>query len=488
MLHHHVIPPLKQANHYAPAWLNECRYQANKLMIVFLCGFLLSGTAISQSLPSFDWLSDVGCVVNNFPEQQFFVNKYGAKNDGKQLSTKAIQRAIDECAAKGGGIVTFLPGNYLTGAVFLKSGVHLIIPKGVCLLGSQNLADFPEIDTRVAGTEMKWPAGLINVIDQQGVTISGEGTVNSQGKYFWDKYWEMRKIYEPKGLRWVVDQEAKRIRTILVQHSSNIHIQGLTLKNAAFWTVHLLYSDHITVAGIKIRNNEDGHGPSTDGIDVDSSTRILIENCDIDCNDDNFCMKAGRDWDGLRVNKPTEYVVIRDCVAHKGGGLLTLGSETSGGIRHVLAYNLTAKGTDNGLRIKSATTRGGTVEDIYFQHIHMDSVSNAINVGMNWNPSYSYTTLPEGYSMDSIPAFWKVLLHPVEPPEAGIPHFKNIFIEDITVNFAKKAIVAEGLPESELENFSFSRMKIVANEFGNIDFAKGWSYKKVRITTNKNAD
>jgi polygalacturonase len=130
--------------------------------------------------------------------------------------------------------------------------------------------------------------------------------------------------------------------------------------------VQLLYSHHLSVDGIVIKNNEDGSGPSTDGVDVDSSSWVLIENCDIDCNDDNFCLKAGRDWDGLRVNKPTEYVVIRKIHSKERSWIGYPGKRNVGGIRHVLATELKASHTDNGLRIKSATTRGGTIEDIYF--------------------------------------------------------------------------------------------------------------------------
>jgi polygalacturonase len=247
-------------------------------------------------------------------------------NDGSKLSTEAIQKTIDACAAKGGGIVSFKRGTYLMGSIFLKSNVHLVIDKEVLIKGSQDFGDYPEIDTRIAGIEMKWPAALINIVNQKNVQVSGKGKINAQGKFCWDKYWAMRREYEPKGLRWVVDYDAKRVRTFLVQSSSDVTLKDLTFSNAGFWTVQLLYSDHLTVDGITIKNNEDGKGPSTDGIDIDSSSWVLVENCDIDCNDDDFCLKAGRDADGLRVNRPTEYVVIRKCIARKGGGLLTLGS------------------------------------------------------------------------------------------------------------------------------------------------------------------
>jgi len=438
--------------------------------------------AVAQDATGMSWTSKVGAAKLSLPDKIFNTSDYGIGSDTSVSSTVAIQKTIDDCAAKGGGIVVFKPGIYVSGSVFIKSHVQLRIDDGVTLLGSQHFEDYPEIDTRIAGIEMKWPAALINIIDTRQAALTGKGTINARGKFCWDKYWRMRKEYDAKGLRWIVDYDARRVRTVLVQHSADITIKDITIKNAGFWTVQLLYSDHITVDGLVVRNNEDGKGPSTDGVDVDSSSWVLIENCDIDCNDDDFCLKAGRDWDGLRVNKPTEYVVIRKCLARKGGGLLTLGSETAGGIRHVLATGLIGKGTGNGFHIKSATTRGGTIEDIYFQHCILDSVGNAFMFTMNWNPAYSYSTLPAGYNIDSVPAHWKTMLHKVEPPERGIPHFKDIFVADISATGVKKIINATGLKESSLENFNFHNVKVKGNTAGNISYAKNWQFNKVVFT------
>lgn len=433
------------------------------------------------------WVNEVGAKKIPTGKTVFNASSYGAINDGKTLNTKAIQSAIDACASKGGGIVNFNKGSYVTGSIFLKKGVHLSIDKDVELLGSQDLTDYPEIDTRIAGIEMKWPAALINVLNQQNVAISGEGIINARGKPFWDLYWNMRKEYEPKGLRWIVDYDAKRPRTILISSSSDITLKGLTLQQAGFWTVQVLYSNHITVDGIIVRNNIDGHGPSTDGVDIDSSTYVLVQNCDIDCNDDDFCLKAGRDWDGLRVNRPTEYIVIRNCVARAGGGLLTIGSETSGSIRHVLASDLTGTGTGNGLNIKSATTRGGTVEDIHFTKINLTNVGNVVQVTMNWNPTYSYSTLPAGYTTETLPPHWKKMLQKVEPAEKGIPHFKNIYLADIIATNAKRAIAATGLKESLLKDFNFKNVKIDAASAGEISFATDWNFDNVQLQSKDNA-
>ena len=454
-----------------------------KNAISILCLFTVMNLCAQSA--KMDWVSKVGSRSLPSAKTIFTVNDFGAVSDGSTVSSPSIQKAIDACAAKGGGIVVLKPGTYISGSIFLKDNVHLRIDKGVLILGSQNFNDYPEIDTRIAGIEMKWPAALINIINAKNAAVTGEGIVNARGKFCWDKYWTMRKDYDARGLRWIVDYDAKRVRTCLVQNSSDITVKGLTFKNAGFWTVQLLYSHHLTVDGVVIKNNEDGNGPSTDGVDIDSSDWVLIQNCDIDCNDDNFCLKAGRDWDGLRVNRPTEYVVIRKCLARKGGGLVTLGSETSGGIRHVLATDLIANHTDNGLRIKSATTRGGTIEDIYFQNCTMDSVKNVFSFTLNWNPAYSYSELPKGISYDSIPAHWKSMLQKVTPVEKGIPHAKDVYVSNLKVTNALNTFTVVGLEQSYLTNFVYSNSTIGTDLVGTMEFTKGWKFNNVVIDVKK---
>ena len=422
-------------------------------------------------------MKNVGAKTFPSPKKIFFANDFGAKSDTTFISTKAIQSAIDKCASVGGGVVRFLPGIYVTGSLFIKSNVELRVDDKVLILGSQNFDDYPEMQTRIAGIETSWPAALINMFGVKNAALTGKGTINARGKFCWDKYWNMRKEYDKKGLRWVVDYDAKRVRTVLVQNSSQITIKDLTFKNAGFWTIQLLYSSYLTVNGVVIKNNEDGSGPSTDGIDIDSSTWALIENCDIDCNDDNFCLKAGRDWDGLRVNKPTEYVVIRKCIARRGAGLVTLGSETSGSIRHIYCTDLFAKHTDNGLRIKSATTRGGTVEDVYFVNSILDSVRNAYQFNLNWYPAYSYSELPKGYNIDSVPQHWRALVQKVTPPEKGLPYAKNFYISNVKITNAQKVFEVSGLENSLIENFNFTNSSVTAAILGEMVFTKNWNYK-----------
>ncbi|MDH7460088.1 glycoside hydrolase family 28 protein [Chitinophagaceae bacterium 26-R-25] len=441
---------------------------------------LIVSLVVNAQAPS--WLREAGCRKIDIPDKEYSVAKYGAKPGSANNVAKLVQKAIDACSKAGGGKVVFPAETYVMGAIFIKSNVQLVIGKDVLILGSESLNDYPDIDTRVAGIEMKWPAALINVIDAKNVSVTGNGVIDARGKFNWDLYWKMRKEYDAKDLRWIVDYDVKRVRTVLVQNSENVLVKDLTMKSAGFWTVQILYSKYVTASGLTIKNNENCSGPSTDGIDIDSSSWVLIDGCDIDCNDDNFCLKAGRDWDGLRVNKPTEYVVIQNSIARRGAGLITLGSETSGGIRHIFATNLKAKHTDNGLRIKSATTRGGTIEDIYFENIEMDSINNAFQFNLNWFPAYSYSTLPRGYSYDSIPAHWKAMLQHVEPAEKGIPHAKDIYVKNVRVTNAKKVFDATGLPSSLLSNFQFENTSITASEFGKLEFVSSWNMQGLKVS------
>lgn len=449
-----------------------------KLLILILGAMIWSGQMFAS--PDLSWTKTVGARITPKGTKVFNVADYGAKPDGTSLNTMAIQKAIDACAVNGGGIVTFSPGRYLTGSVYLKEGVNFNVPKGVIVLGSEDINDYPEIDTRVAGIEMRWPSALINVLDQKNVMISGDGTVHAQGKVFWDKYWEMRRDYEKRGLRWIVDYDCKRPRTVLVSESADVTIKEVTFQQAGFWTIQILYSTQCTVDGVIIQNNIGGHGPSTDGIDIDSSSRILVENSDIDCNDDNFCLKSGRDADGLRVNRPTEYVVIRNCISRSGGGLLTCGSETSGGIRYVLAENLKARGTQVGFRLKSAMNRGGTTEHIYVRNIEMEDVGTVLEATMNWHPAYSYSTLPKEFEGKEVPAHWIKMLEKVSPKE-GTPYFHDIYLSGFKVKNARKMLSVSGSKDSQMRNFHFENIDADVQQIGNVSFAKDWTFDNFKV-------
>ncbi|GGH00891.1 glycoside hydrolase family 28 protein [Silvibacterium dinghuense] len=417
-------------------------------------------------------------VAGSASAATIFVNDYGARGDGSTLDTAAIQRALDSAAGHH-STVTFRPGTYLTGSIFIRSGTHLDVPSGVTLRGVQNLDGYPLMPTRVAGIEMTWPAALVNVYEQHDVEITGSGIIDGDGSYWWKSYWDLRHDYDTKGLRWASDYDAKRPRLIQIFNARKVTLRGLTLQRSGFWTVHICYSTGVTVDHITIQNNIGGKGPSTDGVDIDSSSHVLVQHADIDVNDDALCLKAGRDADGLRVNRPTEHVVLRDSIIRRGAAAVTFGSETSGGFHDIEAYNLTAgTGVGAGVLLKSARVRGGGGSDLRIHDLHLDGVGIPIEVNLNWNPNYSYATLPAG--VHDAPSYWKTLVQPV-PAEQGLPHFSDVHIWNIEAKHAKTAIAIAAYPNAKLERFRLDHLHLEAQKAGHIDNADDVSLQDVTL-------
>jgi Glycosyl hydrolases family 28 len=462
--------------------MRESRIRLAMIRVLLLSSVLaMSVSARANASAAADlpgWVAKAGARQRAEGRRVLMANSFGAIGDGVQKSTSAIQQAIDTCAKGGGGIVTLKPGRYVTGALFLKSNVNLRIDAGVTLLASESDEDYPSIPTRVAGIEMKWPAALINVNDQKSVMLSGGGTIDGRGEMWWDRYRNLRVDYESRGLRWAADYDCQRVRLIVIWKSTDVSVENLSLRRSGFWTVQVVYSDHVTVDGIKVKNND---GPSTDGVDIDSSRYVLVENCDIDSNDDDICLKAGRDADGLRVNRPTEFIVIRNNIMRRGNGMISFGSETSGGIRKIVAYHNHAIATGEGIRFKSARTRGGFVEDVLIRDLRMENVSMPFTFTLDWQPNYSYPALPSG--TQDIPSYWRVLATPVMPPERGLCEFRNITIEDVRVVGAARVFSAVGLREKPISNLKWINVTASAYEAGVIEFARNWTMKNVTLHT-----
>jgi polygalacturonase len=423
-------------------------------------------------------------------ERIFRVRDYGVANDGKTQSTEALQRVLDDASAAGGGVVDLEPGIYLAGSLFLKSHTRLRLEKGAVLLGTEQWERYPPVATRAAGVEMQWPAALVNIDGQSDVGIEGEGTIDGDGKTWWDAFWSRVPAYESRGLRWAVDYDVQRPELIRVYKSDSVRIGGgLLLRRSAFWTVHICYSTHVVVSGLTIRDNDevDGRGPSTDGVDIDSSIHVLVENVDIANNDDGICLKAGMNADGLRVNRPTEDVVIRDSIIREGISGIAIGSDTAGGFRNITVSHITILGgVRYGIYLKSTRTRGGWTKRVKFSDVKMRGVRTAIMIDLDYFPAFSTPKIPAGIENDlppglhSIPSYWHVLAAPVSPAQ-GMPHFRDITLSGIRAIGADTAFDVNAAANAPLERFKLENIEIEAKTAGSIRHTVSWTLKNVHI-------
>lgn len=416
-------------------------------------------------------------------------------NTGRTLVTEALQALIDRTALEG-GVLILEKGTYLTASLFLKSGMEFHFEDGAVLLGTTDETRYPVIPTRAAGIEMDWYPGLLNCSGQHDVVISGCGTIDGQGEYWWSKYWGedmksgMRKEYDAKGLRWACDYDCMRVRNLVVMDSTNVAIKDITSTRSGFWNVHICYSDHVHVDGVKITSCGT-ESPSTDGIDIDSCHDVLVENCVTSCNDDSICIKSGRDADGIRTARPCHHITVQNCRILAGFGV-TIGSEVSGGVHDITLKNLEYRGTDCGFRIKSSAARRGYIRDVTVEGLRMVNVKYPFHFFLNWNPAYSVCTLPEGYEGE-IPDHWKKLLE--EIPDS-IPKTKvsDITIENVTAyneegyDGISRAFHMEGFEDQPIERVVFRNVSMACREYGVINYTKEIEFHNVTVSVTGTRD
>jgi polygalacturonase len=405
-----------------------------------------------------------GPLAARSSENRFLITSNGAVADGSALNTRAIQSAIDRCAASGGGTVVVPPGTFITGSIFLKQGVNLEIEKGGVLKGSEKTNDYPWIDTRIAGLEMKWPAALINADSLTNVSVSGQGTIDGSGEPWWKRYWEARRQEKDD-----IDPHFKVPRPRLVHfiRCQKVTVRDLNLKDSAFWNLQLTYCDGVQVQRLKIRAPHDPiKAASSDGIDLDSTSNVLVEGCDIECDDDAICLKSGRDADGLRVNRPTENVVIRNCRVGHAAGLVCFGSETAGGIRNIRISSCRAEnGCGEVVRFKTRMGRGGVVENVVYEDIQADGARTVMNFNMD---AFSTTWLPEEFRA-------------APPPDKATPVFRNITVRNLTAKNCGSAGHLVGLADSPLRDVHLENVDVQARSAFIIRNAHGLQFKNVKV-------
>lgn len=416
-------------------------------------------------------------------------------NSGAALVTEQLQGLIDE-AANAKGILILEKGTYQTAALFLKSGMEFHFEDGAVLLGTTDESQYPVIGTRAAGIEMDWYPGILNCNGQSDVTVSGNGTIDGQGEYWWNKYWGedgisgMRGEYDKKGLRWACDYDCMRVRNVVVMESSNVTLKDFTSSRSGFWNVHICYSSNVHVDGLKITACG-VHSPSTDGIDIDSCDHVLVENCVTSCNDDSICIKSGRDADGLKVGRPCHDITVQNCEILAGFGV-TIGSEVSGGVYGITLKDLQYYGTDCGFRIKSSIARRGYIRDILVDGLTMVNVKYPFHLFLNWNPAYSYCELPADYKGE-IKEHWEKLLEPI-PDTIPKTEVNGITVRNVKAynepdyDGTSRAFHIEGFEDAPIRNVTFRDMELSCKEYGVINYASDVRFENVSVSVSGTRD
>jgi hypothetical protein len=343
-------------------------------------------------------------------EPIFNVRQFGAKGDGITKDTAAFQRALDECASSG-GMVVVPKGNFLVGSLLLHSRTTLVLRRPATIIGSPDPDDYPLITVRYEGAMVPGHRALLYAENASDVAILGPGTIQGDNK--------VGNLRSPRG-------------PVMVElvNCRNVMLDGFTDRYRRLWSVHLLFCQNVVARNLTIQTSMS----NGDGIDVDSTNHISIDNCDIDTGDDCISLKSGRGASAVQLARPTEDVLIRNCRFASDFAGIGIGSEMSGGIRNVEIENCDFTDGANAIYIKGRYGRAG-----FFENIH----------GENFNAS-TRTFLGINLRDSGI-----IGIDPV-PGKQGVPHARNISFSDVSVDVETLVDGARVLPGKWLEGLSLS--------------------------------
>lgn len=432
------------------------------------------------------------------PDRECMFTQEEPLGDGDNASR--IQKVIDACSENGGGVVRIPAGTWSTGPIELKSQVRVYLEEEAILSFDPDVAKYERaIKNRFEGIEMMGTTPLIYAQDCIDVALSGEGTIEGSGSvwqgrtgwtdqhelfgqlwwegFIFDRLTEMVSMgMDPNDRKFAHREVMPRPDMVLMRGCNRVAIEGVTFHDMPRWGLHFLYSQSVLVRGIHI----DTEGENTDGIVIDSSHDVLVEDVDIHSGDDAIVMKSGLDQDGLRVNIPTERVVIHDARIDGAHGGVVIGSEMSGGVQNVLAYDCSVRNAWVAGRIKAPKGRGGfvrfiTMKDFSYEHIK----DNAIHVNME----YAYNVTEEDVvDIDTIPLV------------------SNLYFSNFHGKDAGRIVDVDGLEQKPVENILFENLAmqgekgialqnvsgvIIRKSSFNIDFGR---IKKKNFVTFENAD
>jgi polygalacturonase len=418
----------------------------------------------------------------SFPAYEANILDFGAKSDGITMNTDAINNAIKDVNAKGGGKVIIPEGIWLTGPIELLGNVNLYTEKNALVIFTDNFDAYPVIETSFEGLDTRRCQSPVSARNAENIAITGYGVfdgagdawrpvkkekmterqwnnlvgsggvVNADGKIWYPTAGALKgakatkAFNNPEGIESEEEWNEIRpwLRPVLLSFikCKKVLLEGVTFKNSPSWCIHPLSCESITLNHVKVFNP--WYSQNGDALDLESCKNALVINCIFDAGDDAICIKSGKNENGRRRGEPCQNVIVKNNTVYHGHGGFVVGSEMSGGVKNIYVTDCTFLGTDVGLRFKSTRGRGGVVENIYIRNIHMIDIPNEpLLFDLFYGGKGPNEVTAEDEENQDMTLF---------PVTEETPAFRDIHISNVYCKGAGRAMFFNGLPEMPIKN------------------------------------
>ena len=436
-----------------------------KHLFLFMAIFLCMNVAGKEKFPDGttipDWFYQYDPVDVASLGKAYRITDYGVvANDSNLIQTQAIKAVIDKAAAEGGGVVVIPRGTFLSGALFFKPGTHLHLEEGGVLKGSDDISNFPIIDTRIEGQSLKYFAALVNADGVNGFTITGKGTINGNGLRYWKSFWLRRKVI-PK----CTNMDELRPRLVHISNCKDVQLEGVSLINSPFWTTHLYKCENVKLFNLHIfAPSAPVKAPSSDAIDIDVCTNVLVKGCYLSVNDDAIALKGGKGpWADKDKNNGGNYnIIIEDCVYGFCHSALTCGSESIHD-RNIILRRIKI---NNASRLLWLKMRPDTPQN--YEYITVENITGTVSSFLYAKP---WTQFFDLQGREDIPYSYS----------------SHVTMRNITMECEVVFDVAKAKDQYKLSDFMFENLNLTVTKKPEIqkDCVEGFTLKNVTINGKK---
>lgn len=421
-----------------------------------------------------------GLKAPEFPDRRVVIANGDVGANG--LITPAVNEAISRLSRKGGGTIVIPRGRWRSGRITLKSNVNLHVEEGAVLEFSGDINDYqPAVFTRHEGVEVMGAGAFIYADRAKNIALTGRGTISGppmdaamrklrNGNNVVEKDIDPRSPVAKRLCDGLEGRTFYRPKSFAPINCRNVLVEGVTFEKSVLWNVNPIYCENVIIRGITVNSTK---VPSGDGIDISSCRNVLIEYSTLNCGDDCFTLKAGRCEDGLRVNRPTENVLIRYCLAKEGHGGITCGSETAGVVKNVYLHSCVFYGTRTGFRFKTRRNRGGGISGILYENVRLIDMREAFTWDLLGSEMYVGKLAQRNPPLDITPL---------------TPTVKDITIRNFIVESADRLVSIHGIPEIPCSNVLIENGTVRTNRiFKAVEDVDGLTLRNLDIHATDNS-